>query len=178
MNILIVYASMEGQTAKIAGRIAEQLCNENHQATTRKVNQLSSDFNINIYDAAIIGGPIHMNKYPKPLKRFVKQHRDWLINHPSALFTVCMAINSHRPESRKVAENYQHNFESEMQWHPTQSAIFAGAVKYTQYGFLTRLIMKLISKREGGNTDTSHDHEYTDWNAVMQFTTSLTNNFD
>lgn len=176
MNILLVYASLEGQTAKIAGRIAEQLRNENHRVTTKKADQLTADFTLNRYDAAIIGGPVHMNRYPKPLKKFVQQHLDWLNNHTSAFFTVCMAINNQRPESQRVAEGYQNNFESETHWHPTQSAIFAGAVKYTQYGFFTRLIMKLISQREGGNTDTSHDYEYTDWNAVMQFTKQLTNN--
>lgn len=176
MNILIVYASLEGQTAKIAGRIAEQLRNECHHVITQKADKLSDDFRINAYDAAIIGGPVHMNHYPKQLKKFVKQYRNWLNNHTSALFTVCMAINSQRPESRQEAENYQNNFTQETQWQPSQSAIFAGAVKYTQYGFLTRLIMKFISKREGGNTDTSQDHEYTDWNEVMKFTKLFTNN--
>ena len=176
MNILIFYASFEGQTAKIAAHIAAQLRDEGHQVTTQTPEQLPADFTTNAYDAAIIGGPIHMNRYPKPLKKFVQQHRDWLNNHTSALFTVCMAINSQRPESRQEAENFGKNFTHETQWHPAQSATFAGAVKYTQYGFLTRLIMKLISKREGGNTDTSQDHEYTDWDAVIRFTKQFTNN--
>ena len=30
--------------------------------------------------------------------------------------------------------------------------------------------MQIISKKEGGNTDTSQDHEYTNWEAVTQFT--------
>jgi menaquinone-dependent protoporphyrinogen oxidase len=29
--------------------------------------------------------------------------------------------------------------------------------------------MKWISKREGGSTDTSRDHEYTDWVSVERF---------
>jgi len=41
---------------------------------------------------------------------------------------------------------------------------------------IIRIIMKLISKREGGNTDTTHDHEYTDWDAVMRFTKQFMNN--
>jgi menaquinone-dependent protoporphyrinogen oxidase len=30
--------------------------------------------------------------------------------------------------------------------------------------------MKHISKKEGRSTDTSQDHEYTDWDKVTQFT--------
>jgi menaquinone-dependent protoporphyrinogen oxidase len=29
--------------------------------------------------------------------------------------------------------------------------------------------MKQISKKEGGSTDTSRDHEYTDWKSVERF---------
>jgi menaquinone-dependent protoporphyrinogen oxidase len=29
--------------------------------------------------------------------------------------------------------------------------------------------MRVIARREDGDTDTSHDHEYTDWQAVEQF---------
>jgi hypothetical protein len=40
---------------------------------------------------------------------------------------------------------------------------------YTRYGFFVRLVMRLISKMAGGDTDTSRDYEYTDWNAVAEF---------
>ena len=173
MNILIFYASFEGQTAKIAHEMAGALRSKGHSVDAARVHDSPAPDG---YELVIVGSPIHMNRYPKPLKKFVQQHRDWLNNHTSALFTVCMAINSQRPESRQEAENFGKNFTHETQWHPAQSATFAGAVKYTQYGFLTRLIMKLISKREGGNTDTSQDHEYTDWDAVIRFTKQFTNN--
>jgi menaquinone-dependent protoporphyrinogen oxidase len=29
--------------------------------------------------------------------------------------------------------------------------------------------MKLIAKQQGGDTDTSHDHEYTDWDDLTRF---------
>lgn len=169
MNILILYATLEGQTEKIAERIASRIRNNAHKVVTQATDHLPADFKLDSYDAAIIGGPIHMGRYPKPLKKFVAKHHDWLNSKPSALFTVCMAINSQLPASRQEAENYGDKFRKETQWHPAQSVIFAGAVKFTQYGFLTRYIMKRISKHEGGNTDTSQDHEYTNWEAVEQF---------
>ena len=47
---------------------------------------------------------------------------------------------------------------------------FAGAVLYTKYDFVTRMVMKKISASEGHSTDTSRDHEYTDWGEVAKFT--------
>ena len=45
--------------------------------------------------------------------------------------------------------------------------IFAGALRYTQYGLIKRHFMKRISKdRVSADTDTSRDYEYTNWNDV------------
>lgn len=169
MNILILYASLEGQTAKIAEHIAQVLRDKEHQVTTLSGRHLPADFKLESYDAAIIGGPIHMGRYPRYLRKFARRYRDWLNQHSSAFVTVCMAINSKLPASRQEVEHYIEKFTSETQWQPTDMATFAGAVKYTQYGFITRFIMKSIARREGGSTDTSQDHEYTDWDAVERF---------
>ena len=54
-------------------------------------------------------------------------------------------------------------FTTEHGWKPNMTASFAGALKYTQYNWLKRALIKHIAKKEGGSTDTSQDHEYTDW---------------
>ena len=49
------------------------------------------------------------------------------------------------------------------------TASFAGTIAFTKYSFALRGIMKRISRREGHSTDTSRDHEYTDWTQVTRF---------
>ena len=44
-----------------------------------------------------------------------------------------------------------------------------GALRYPQYDFLKRLLMKHIAYREGGPTDVTKDHEFTNWNALAAF---------
>jgi menaquinone-dependent protoporphyrinogen oxidase len=170
MNILILYGSLEGQTKKIAEYVADMLRQNNHQVSVQPGEKLPDHFSVINYDAAIIGGPIHMGKYPACINSFVATNIDWLNNIPSAFFTVCMAINSTRAESRERALQYGMDFLAQAGWCPRLNDTFSGAVKYTQYNLITRFIMKMISKREGGNTDTSQDHEYTDWAAVKHFT--------
>jgi menaquinone-dependent protoporphyrinogen oxidase len=46
---------------------------------------------------------------------------------------------------------------------------FAGALKYTRYSWLKRMLMKHIAEKEGGDVDTSRDFEYTDWEQVTRF---------
>ena len=169
MNILILYATREGQTAKIAEYVAQRLQGMQHQVNTQSVSTLPRGFKLEPFDAAILGGPIHIGHYPRHLTTFAKQHHTWLNSHPSALFTVCMAIRSKVSASRTQAETFGEQFGKATLWQPRLKATFAGAVKYTQYGFITRYIMKSIAGREGGSTDTSRDHEYTDWDAVAAF---------
>jgi menaquinone-dependent protoporphyrinogen oxidase len=57
-------------------------------------------------------------------------------------------------------------FLSETGWHPTRVLAVAGALTYSKYNFLLRFIMKRIARRAGASTDTSRDHEFTDWAAV------------
>ena len=49
----------------------------------------------------------------------------------------------------------------------------AGALLYQEYGLLKRLVMRMIAKRAGGDTDTSRDHVYTDWEALERFAGQL-----
>lgn len=169
MHVLIAYGTKEGQTAKIAERIAQIICNQGLQVTTFSVKDTHIDFATDAYDAAIVGGSIHIGHYPAHLREFVTRHRDWLNKVPSAFFTVCMAIQSQNAAEREEAGKYGERFIDATRWRPALIETFAGAVKYTQYNFITRFIMKMITKREGGSTDTRHDHEYTDWDAVARF---------
>lgn len=170
MNILIAFASKEGQTEKIANYIAEVIRQHGHQATTLSCEHLPQHFNTAPFNAVIIGGSIHMGKYPGYLKDFITSHLDWLNQVPSAFFTVCLAIHSKTEKARIEANSYGPAFSKQAHWQPTLMETFAGANKYTQYGFIIRIIMQHIAKKEGRSTDSSQDHEYTDWDKVTKFT--------
>jgi len=44
------------------------------------------------------------------------------------------------------------------------------AIRYSQYGAFKHRLMQLFVGLAGGETDTSRDYEYTDWEAVEEFT--------
>jgi menaquinone-dependent protoporphyrinogen oxidase len=45
----------------------------------------------------------------------------------------------------------------------------AGALKYLEYDFFKRALMRQIARKEGASVDTSRDHEFTDWEALDAF---------
>ena len=93
-----------------------------------------------------------MGKYPAYLKKFITAHCDRLNNGNPHFFTVCMAVNSVHEKSRDEARLYGEKLIAQTGWKPVLGQTFAGAAKYTEYNFITRFIMKLISWREGGST--------------------------
>jgi menaquinone-dependent protoporphyrinogen oxidase len=86
---------------------------------------------------------------------------------PSAFFSVSLAAHGDTAN----AEAYITNFEQQTGWHPTKLGLFSGALLYRKYGFLKRWMMKRIVRDKPGilSTDTSRDHEYTDWDQVERF---------
>lgn len=176
MRILILYGSVEGQTLKIADTLAGYVRKKGYQVSLLSAGRPLEYFSLDEFGAVIIGGSIHMNKYPAGINDFVRLHIDWLNQIPSAFFTVCMGINSKKAESRHEAASFGKNFVAATGWKPQLIETFAGAVKYTQYNFITRFIMKRISKREGASTDTTRDHEYTNWNSVARFAEAFLEN--
>ena len=54
-------------------------------------------------------------------------------------------------------------------WRPTVTKPVAGALLYSRYNPFKRWMMKRIVQKGGGDTDTSRDYEYTDWDDLRAF---------
>jgi menaquinone-dependent protoporphyrinogen oxidase len=69
------------------------------------------------------------------------------------------------------AQSYVDEFEQDTGWRPARVALFGGALRYTQYGFVKRHMMKRIASGKPGRlgTDVSRDYVYTEWDGVKRF---------
>jgi menaquinone-dependent protoporphyrinogen oxidase len=85
---------------------------------------------------------------------------------PSAFFSVSMAAASKNEEEVAAAAKLARDFPETRGWRPVIVTSLAGRLAYLQYNFLIRFIMKRISEKEGGPTDTSRNYEMTDWTEV------------
>ncbi len=168
MRIYIAYATKEGQTAKIADYIAEVVRAHGHQADTVDIGHTKDGVPAGC-DGVIVG-VIHPHGQARQARGCVRaeQPGEAWANVPSAFFSVSLAAHGYETE----AEGYVEEFETETWWRPAQVALFGGALPYTQYGFLTRHLMKKIAGDKPGNlgTDTSRDYVYTEWDGVRRFT--------
>jgi len=169
-HVLIVYGTTEGQTAKIAQHIADAGRRLGHTVDVVHAPEIAGDgAGPGAYDAAVVGASVHEGRYQRAVADFTKAHRDWLTARPSAFFSVSMAAASKNPEEVEEIRRIMGAFLESTGWAPAMTESFAGALKYTEYNWLKRMIMKQIAKHEGGATDTSRDYEYTDWVQVDAF---------
>ncbi|WP_416840953.1 flavodoxin domain-containing protein [Haloferax sp. DFSO52] len=173
VSIIVVYGSREGQTAKVAGKIVEVFDRRGHDATAVAVEDVDTETALDSFDAILVGSSIHLGKHAKTVYEFVRENRDVLDARPNAFFQV--SLSSAVPDEEKQAEaaGYIDEFVEATDWHPDRIAKFGGALRYSEYGFLTRYMMKRIAKDATGDTDTSRDYEYTDWDEVEAFATDF-----
>ncbi len=129
-------------------------------------------FTVDMYDAVIVGASIHVGKHQEAIRDFVSENRDALAEMPTAFFQV--SLSSASEEKRDEAAGYVESFITETGWHPDRIGQFGGALRFSEYGFLKRLMMKQIAKDLLDEERRSHgDVEFTDWNAVDAFTSDV-----
>lgn len=173
-KILIIYATKYGQTAKIASVLESELRHLGHEAMTAEARAALGQEKADDYDAVLIGAPVYASKYPSPVKKWVKANSAALSWKPNAFFSVCLGILE---KENEAAQRREHEIVQEflysVGWKPSLWAIFAGAMPYTKYNWLMRFIMKRIAGKAGGDTDTTQDYEYTDWELVRKLARDL-----
>ncbi len=172
MPTLIVYFSKYGQTEKIARRIGKVLQSSGCEVEIMEASQACRLSAIDYYEQIVLGSPIYTGKHSKLIAKFVRRFLDQLAARQTAFFSVSASAAGNEKQ-REDARRCMNQFLQRLQWQPQHQTIFAGSIHYTQYNWVVRMLMKWIAKREGGDTDTSRDYEYTDWNRVDEFAQSL-----
>ena len=168
-SVLVVYGTSEGQTATIAERIGDVLEDAGHDVTLVHAKHPPSDLEPEAFDGVVVGASIHAGGHQRYVRTFVTEHLETLNRTPSAFFSVSLSAASVDPDTREEARGLLKAFLEETEWNPDLRLSVAGALKYSEYGLVKRFVMKRIGGKERGDTDTSRDYEYTDWETVEAF---------
>jgi menaquinone-dependent protoporphyrinogen oxidase len=170
-NLLIVFATREGQTAKIAQALQAQLRANGHAVDA--MNAATATPRPDPYDAVIVAASVHAGSYEREIVSWVKTHAAALNARTSVFVSVCLSVLQTDAKTRRDVQAIVDGFLRTTGWRPCETKMVAGALKYTRYGFLKRWLMKWIAGKAGGDTDTSRDYEYTDWADLERFAAHL-----
>jgi menaquinone-dependent protoporphyrinogen oxidase len=168
-RILILHATIEGHTARVAARIAQHLRDRGHAVESIRADSAPVGPDLAGFDAVIVGASVHYGRHPDHLRALVRRHLAALASRRSAFFSVSLSARN-KP---RAAQCYLQTFLRQVGWQPQQTATFAGALPYSKYAPWKRLLMIAFVALAGGDTDASRDYEYTDWDAVDRFADGL-----
>ena len=166
-EVPVFYATNEGQTRRIAERIADQI--RKHGLDSRAVPIISEEASHIDWTRArgvALGASLHMQRHQAEAAAFARVHHQALSAIPSLFFSISLAAASTRVGEVDAARRLAERFTTEAGWTPSRVASVAGRLAYTQYNWFVRFFMRHIAAKEGGSLDTTRDHEYTNWEQV------------
>lgn len=166
MKILVLYATTEGQTRKIADFVTTRLKSRGDVVAMIDATDVPADLQPQDYDAAILAGSLHVGAYQQPLVHFAKKHADALNDIPTAFLSVSLSAAGKDPEDLKGIAVCADLFQKETGWKPGEVDHVAGAFRFTEYDFFKRWMMKVIAWERGMKTAGVIELELTDWDAL------------
>lgn len=173
-RILIVYATNHGQTAKIAQRMADLMTTSGCSVTLERCKNIARGVTPRGFDGVVIGASINYGRHQRCVRRFVSTNRKTLNAMPTAFFSVSGTAAASDEASRAAARRYIDDFLRATGWSPDTAEAVAGAMAYSRYSPLMRWVIRRIAQKSGAPTDTSRDHEFTDWAQVQRFVEAFT----
>jgi menaquinone-dependent protoporphyrinogen oxidase len=167
-RVLLLYGTTDGHTHSIVDAIDRALQLGGLQCDV--VEACGWDPVPHNYAAIIVAASVHGGRYQRGVVEWVQRHAAELNAMPAAFVSVSLGIlQKSDPSVVADIDAIVTRFTNTTGWTPTVIKHVAGALRYRRYNFFMRWIMKRIAAKAGGDTDTSKDYVYTDWNDLRTF---------
>jgi menaquinone-dependent protoporphyrinogen oxidase len=166
-RILVIYGTTDGQTERVAQEIGRALRLTGVDASVFQASSAAPG--PEDYAGVIVAASLRAGRYQRTVRRWIRQHGEGLRDKPGAFVSVCMMARDRREATQQRLMAIMRAFVESCGWMPVIFKPVAGTLAYTRYDWLTRWMIKRMAAKMGDDTDTSRDHEYTDWADVRAF---------
>ncbi|GAA5787366.1 protoporphyrinogen oxidase [Chitiniphilus shinanonensis] len=167
--LLICHATRDGQSRRIAERIAEHPSLLGLSCRNFDLAAAQPDASqLRYAQAVVLVAAVRYGHHLPSAETFLLRHREALVRKPLALASVNLVA---RKPGRDDAQHnpYLRKWLARHQLTPALATAFAGVLDYPRYGWLDRQMIRAIMALTGGPTDPATRIEYTDWAKVDAF---------
>lgn len=164
MSVLVLFATVEGQTGKIAKFVADQVKKAGLDVVTANVSDEMATVSYDGVDAVILAAPVHERRHPQPFETLISADRATLANLRTLLLSV--SLNAAFEEGQAEAEDYVVELKMRTGLEPDAQLCVAGAVKTGQYDYFATQIVRHVVMRGRSYDPAAGEHEFTDWDAL------------
>ena len=166
MKVLILYATVEGQTRKIAEFAADEVCARGCDVVMVDAADRTAPVSFDGIDRVILAGSVHERRHPKTLEVFLTASRRELAECPTLLLSV--SLSAAFPEGLEEARDYLTEMEMRTGFTPTAEALVAGAVRTREYDYFASQVLRHVVLRGRDYDPGEGEHEFTDWTALAK----------
>jgi len=178
MRAAVFFATREGQSQRVAERVASDLRARDIDTDVVDVKHVHGEFEWHEYDVAFVVASVHAGHHEKEMIEFVRRSKGELerLHAPFLSLTLSEAgaeLPNNPPQVREAAhadaQRMIGDFARETGWRPEHALTVAGALAYSKYNFFVKWIMKRIAHKAGFDGPTNRDYEFTNWPSVDRF---------
>jgi menaquinone-dependent protoporphyrinogen oxidase len=166
--ILVAFSTTEGHTRKLAQSVAARLQGLGHEVQLNDAAHLDLHDAFR-FDAALLLASVHLSRYQRSFIEFVRNNHDALNLIPSAFISVSLSAAGDNPSDLAGLRACVDRLERETLWHPRTVHHAGGAMRFSAYGFFTKLAIRYIARQRGKSVKTSEDYDLTDYAALETF---------
>ncbi|OGF48730.1 MAG: hypothetical protein A2231_01355 [Candidatus Firestonebacteria bacterium RIFOXYA2_FULL_40_8] len=135
MKTVILYSTRHGATKKCAELLKFKIFGSEVVDIKEQPG-----FDIEPYDAVILGGSVQAGTVKRELKKFCEENRKMLFQKKLGLFVCCMY------EGDKAQTQIQMNFSAELYESAVATDYFGGIFDFSTLNFFERFIVKAVAK--------------------------------
>jgi len=169
-DVLIVYATVEGQSRRIAEMLGDHLVRRRHARTLLDATRPERTHDTPAaFDAVFIVAPVHGEKHHAAITHFARRHAEVLTRRPAALISVSLHAASGEAEDIEEMRAYVDGFCSDTGWLPRETHYAAGALRFSEFDFFKKWIARRLAASLQMEIRPGEDVEFTDWRALESF---------
>lgn len=164
MKVLLFFATIEGQTGKIARFVAERLERSGHEVTLVDAADSGAEVSPEDYDRVILAGSVHERRHPRLFEMFIAAERKAL--DPERTLLISVSLMAAFSGSRDKAEDFVTEMEMRTGFKPKAVALVAGAVRPSSYDYFASQVLRHVVLRGQDYSPEDGEKEFTDWEAL------------
>lgn len=168
MRILVAFATVEGQTQKVARFIEEEVRRFGHRVTVIEVSESGAVPSFAEYDRIVLAAPVHERRHPKSFEVLLAGHKRTLAERTSLLISV--SLNAAFEEGREEAQDYVDELKLRTGFEPDRELLLAGAVKNASYDYFQSQVVRHVLLGSHNYAAVEGEQEFTNWQELSAAT--------
>jgi len=160
MTVLIAFATIEGQTGKIARFVESEVREAGHDVVVFDVSDKTKSISFEGVDRVILAASVHERRHPETFEVFLASHRPELEARLTLLISV--SLSAAFEDGLEEANEYVVEMKMRTEFTPDAEALVAGAVRSGSYDYFQSQVVRHVVLRDHDYDSEETDHEFTD----------------